>query len=138
MRPRHPGGATESTRELTEERSRKLAEAYRILVLCFGGQLVLTVLNIGGNLIRSGPVREMLGALVALGLLGSSAALAYFAYRTAEAMGSRAPWLWAVGIFVPCLNVVTLLALSSKATQMCRNAGIPVGFLGPKAPAGRP
>jgi hypothetical protein len=125
-------GAMEPVSEEVENRSRQLAVAYRNLVLCFGSQLLLFVVNVAANLTLPGPSAEAVGALVGLLGLGSTAALAYFGYRTAEAMDSRVPWAWAVGMFVPCANVITLLILSSRATQMCRAAGIPVGFLGPK------
>ena len=135
MLPCAPGGTMESIADLTERRSRELAVEYRNLVLCFGGQLALTALNIWGNLGLQGAAAELLRAIVSIGMLGSAAALTYFGYRTARAMGSGVSWLWALGMLVPCVNVLTLLVLSSRATQMCRTAGNPVGFLGPKLPS---
>ena len=81
----------ESIAELTERRSRELAVQYRNLVLCFGGQLTLTILSIAGNLSLRGSAAEVLSTLVSIGMLGSTAALTYFGYRTARAMGSAAP-----------------------------------------------
>jgi hypothetical protein len=34
-------------------------------------------------------------------------------------------------MFLPCINILTLLVLSSKAQSWCRRYGIRVGFLGP-------
>ena len=125
----------ESVSSLIEGRSRELAVAYRNLVLCFGGQLTVELTNVVGNLTLPRMVARPLGTVVAILMLGSAAALVYFGYRTAQAMGSSAAWVWAAGMMLPCLNVITLLVVSSRATQMCRAAGIPVGFLGPRLPA---
>jgi len=134
-RPSVAAEAVESVGELTQERSRELAEAYRNLVLCFAGQLLLTSLVVVGNLTMSGVAREVLRNVALWGTLGTATTFAYLGYRTAEAMGLGFPWVWAVGMFLPWLNVVTLLVLSSKATRTCRAAGISVGFLGPKIAA---
>lgn len=104
----------------------KLARAYRNLVLWFGGELVLALAS---PMLTSVPLA---GLFVNLGLLVTLAMLTIYAYRTAAAMGSTLPVLWAVAMFVPCLNVITLLSLSSKATAACNERGIAVGFLGPK------
>ena len=44
--------------------------------------------------------------------------------------------LWAAAILVPLVNVITLVALSLKATKACRANGVEVGLLGPRL-AGR-
>jgi len=121
--------------DLADRRPRELAVEYRYLVAVFGGQLSLTALNFLGNLGLQGVAAELLGTFVSIGLLGSAAGLTYFGYRTARAMGSSVAWVWAVGMLIPCINVLTLLLLSSRATQMCRAAGIPVGLMGPKVPS---
>lgn len=79
-----------------------------------------------------------LAVLVSLAALTTFFALAYYGYRTANALGSSVGWLWALAMFVPCLNVITLLVLSSRATRACREHGVPVGFLGPKVPEHEP
>ena len=122
----------ESIAEQTEGRSRELAVEYRNLVLFFGGQLTLALVNVVRNLTMSGVASEMLGTLVSLGMLGSTAGIMYLTYRTARAMGSDAPWAWAVGMLVPFVSIVTLIFLSRRAQELCNAAGIPVGFLGPK------
>jgi hypothetical protein len=61
-------GAMEPVSEEVENRSRQLAVAYRNLVLCFGSQLLLFVVNVAANLTLPGPSAEVVGALV--GLLG--------------------------------------------------------------------
>jgi hypothetical protein len=104
----------------------RLARAYRSLVLWFGLQMLMTV---GNQMFGRNPLVAGLAGLVVLMTL---VALTYYAYRTASALGASVPVLWAIAMFVPCLNVITLLVLSSKATAACKERGIPVGFLGPK------
>ena len=113
-----------------------LARSYRRLVLWFGAQLVLNVIALPLNAMSPTSTAAGVLALLALSaMLGTLVALAIYAHRTATALGSSAAVLWAIAMFVPCANVITLLALSSKATHACRANGIPVGFLGPKLPA---
>ncbi len=108
-----------------------LAGAYRNLVLWFGGQLLLNAVSCGAR--GLGGAAEIVVSLVVLaGVLTTLVALVYYGYRTAEALRSPVAWLWAVGMLVPCVNVITLLALSSQATRACRENGIEVGLLGPK------
>lgn len=103
-----------------------VASSYRQLVLWVGGQLVisLSVMLFGRSL----------SLILVPALVITIVALAIYAYRTADALGSSAAPLWAVVMLVPCINVITLLVLSSKATEVCRANGIPVGFLGPRVP----
>ncbi|MBK5256112.1 MAG: hypothetical protein JJE39_08770 [Vicinamibacteria bacterium] len=109
-----------------------LAHAYRRLVVWFGVQLVLSMVSSGNRTPESGLGTALLSLLILAGVLTTLAALVYYGFRTAQALGSGAPWLWALAMFIPCANVLTLLALSSNATKACRDNGIPVGFLGPK------
>jgi hypothetical protein len=59
-------------------------------------------------------------------------AVGYYAYRTGEALGSRVPLLWVLGMVTPFVSIIVLLTLSSRAAAICRQNGIPVGFFGPK------
>jgi hypothetical protein len=101
---------------------RALARHYRQLVGIVGLQLLISPLFLS----------DTLALLVLPATIATSIALTYCAYRTAEALGSPSAALWAVAMFVPCVNIFTLLALSSNATAACRAAGIKVGFLGPE------
>jgi hypothetical protein len=111
----------------------QLAFSYRRLVLWFGVQLVVALV---GPIVTLAVGESTLGLVVLMlrliALLGTVVALAVYAYKTAEALGSSVGALWAVAMLIPCANVVTILVLSSRATAACRAAGIPVGFLGPK------
>jgi hypothetical protein len=74
---------------------------------------------------------------VGFGLLGGALVLGVLAgikgYRLADAMRLSAPLAWATGLFLPCISVALLLALSSKATHFCRTYGLRVRLLGPAA-----
>jgi len=116
---------------------RALTLSYRRLVLWFGGQLVLNLGSFALPLFAPGrAIAALFGLVFAAAMLTTIGALAYFGFRTAKALGSRVAWLWAIAMFVPCANVISLLALSSKATQACATRGIPVGLFGPKVPSG--
>jgi hypothetical protein len=119
--------------ELIAARAARVVPPYRNLVLSFGAELVLTMVAMARGSIPSATGREAIDLLVSVSSLCTMAALAYFGYRTADALGSRYAFALAVGMLVPLVNVVTLLSLSSRATRVCRAAGIRVGLLGPKA-----
>ena len=109
-----------------------LRVSYRRLVLWFGCQLLS---NIGAIAVQAlGPPALAPIVVGANGLitLATVVALAYYGFRTAQALSSPVPWLWALVMFVPCVNAISLLALSSKANQACAAHGIPVGLMGPK------
>lgn len=113
-----------------------LASSYRKLVLWFGVQLVL---SLSWMVVEVQIAQGAGGVVVPLVLLGgillTSGALVYYAYRTAAALGSNVALAWGVAMLLPCINVITLLVLSNKATRACRAHGIPVGFFGPKVSA---
>jgi pheromone shutdown protein TraB len=119
--------------ELLEARIRQLAPAYRRLVVWFGVQLLLDVGILALQGMSVGPARLLLDYALTTGSLIAAGALAYYAYRTAAAVASDVPWLWAIAMLIPCANVIALVALNSQAKRACRYHGIPVGLLGPKA-----
>jgi hypothetical protein len=118
---------------LLEARIRRLAPAYRRLVIWFGVQLLLYAGVIAVGIMSLGRGRELLDDTLTLGSVIAAAALAYYAYRAAAALASSVPWLWAVAMLIPCANVIALVALNSQAKRACRYHGIPVGLLGPRA-----
>lgn len=79
----------------------------------------------------------IVGLLTSALILVTLLAIIIYGYRTADALGSAVPILWAVAMFFPCINLITLLVLSSRATNACRERGVPVGFLGPDLDAAR-
>jgi len=117
--------------ELLDARVRKLAPAYRRLVLWFGAQLLLNAGILGLQWLPLGRARILVGQALAIGCLVTIGALSYYGYRTAAAAGSDVPWLWAVAMLVPCANMIALLVLNSRAKRACRYHGIPVGLFGP-------
>lgn len=113
-----------------------LAHAYRRLVLWFAAQLVLIPLALPLNALpHPSPGTSLLALAILVVSFGASVALAFYAYRTAAALSSSAAVLWAIGMFLPCVGVLVLLALSAIATRACKAHGIRVGWLGPELPA---
>lgn len=58
-------------------------------------------------------------------------AAAFFAFHIATGLGDRVPILWAIGMFVPLVGLVALIALSRRVQTWCQRRGIAVGILGP-------
>lgn len=98
-----------------------LARNYRQLVLWVGVQILFSLFT-------------LVSPLFVFLLLVTIIAIMFYAYRTAESLGSTSAAIWAVAMLIPFVNILTLLALSSKASAVCRANGIEVGLLGPRIP----
>ena len=112
----------------------RIAVLYRRVVLMVGAQLL------GGFLGRTlgagaqageSPALGILSLLVLLAAFAAGVANAVFTYQLMGELGASVPWLWAIGIFIPCLSIIVLLVLSSRAQAWCKEHGIKVGLLGP-------
>jgi hypothetical protein len=117
----------------------RLARAYRRLVLWFGSSLIVGlvwVVSQSGVRLTLAPTpfppETLLEIALFIGNLVIFVAVAYYAYRTGEALGSRVPLLWVLAMVTPFVSIIALLTLSSRAAAICRQNGIPVGFFGPK------
>jgi hypothetical protein len=100
-----------------------VARNYRNLVVWVGIQVLFSVWF---------ALADSLALLVAPILFVSIVALAYYAHETAKALGSPSALLWGAAMLIPCVNLFTLFALNSRASEVCRANGIRVGFLGPE------
>lgn len=106
---------------------RQLATTYRRMVTIFGiGWLGMMMMN---SATRQGGGDSSLLMIVGL-VVGVT--LAVHGYQVAEQLDLPVPPLWAIGMFVPLLNLVCLAVLSRKATTYCTSRGVRVGFLGPR------
>jgi uncharacterized membrane protein len=118
---------------ITKRNVSKLIAAYRRLVFWFGIQILIAIIGAFANFITGD---TMLGFVITFArticIVVTLVALAVYAYRTAVALELHVASLWAAAMFIPLLNAVILLVLSTKATNACRQAGIPVGFFGPR------
>jgi hypothetical protein len=112
------------------EEAEGIARLYRRLVLLVGLQLLLSLAQIPVSL---APAEQkplfVVGVLVLL--LGVLAAVAVTAYQLTLLLDAGSPTLWAIAMFLPCLNILMLLVLSAKAQDWCHRYGIKVGFFGP-------
>jgi hypothetical protein len=105
-----------------------IALNYRRLVLLVGLQLLVGFFGMPN---RQQGIPNVLAAVTSLILLLTVVAIAVTAYRLTRHLGSTVPILWAILMFLPCVNILGLLALSAKAQAWCRQHGVTVGFLGP-------
>jgi hypothetical protein len=112
------------------ENAEAIARLYRRLVLVVGFQLLLTVARVP-LLIAAPSAAVPLAIVVATAVLALSLTLSITAYQLAGQMGLGSPLAWAVAMFLPCINILSLLVLSSKAQAWCKQNDIKVGLLGP-------
>ena len=105
-----------------------IARHYRQLVLLVGVQLLAGYFRLPSQR-QSTP--SVLSAVASLVLFCILIALAVTAYKLTQLLGSKVPIVWAIVMFIPCVNILGLLALSSKAQAWCRQYGVKVGFFGP-------
>jgi hypothetical protein len=103
-----------------------ITRLYRRLILLVGGEFLLNfvVLALLGKDFSAG----MLSFLV---MFAVSVFIAITAYDLSKWLDTGSPLFWALALFLPCLNVLSLLFLSLSATSWCRRHGFKVGFLGP-------
>jgi hypothetical protein len=111
-----------------------IARLYRRLVILVGIQLLVggyvQVLSASGAS-ASGP--GFLALIASLVLIGTFFALPVTAYQLTSQMreGRRSPILWAVLMILPCVNILSLLILSTRAQTWCQRHGVKVGLFGP-------
>jgi hypothetical protein len=103
-----------------------ITKLYRRLILLVGGEFLLNFIVLA--LLDKSVSAGMLGFLV---MLAVSVFIAITAYKLSERLRTGSPLFWALALFLPWLNVLSLLVLSSNATSWCRSHGIKVGLLGP-------
>jgi hypothetical protein len=128
-RPQTAGTVTVAT---PAETVAAVGRLYRRLVLLVGVQWIIAVMvNV---LVPPNP--SDVEAL--FGIVGFAATVTVLVFMLVTAYGltkrieSGVPILWAAGMLIPLVNILVLLAISSKAQAWCRSRGIPVGFWGPK------
>lgn len=57
----------------------------------------------------------------------------YFIYRLAAALKDGDPWGYVILSIVPCISLIALLYLNSKATAALRTCGVKVGLAGARS-----
>lgn len=105
---------------------KSVASAYRLLILLF-------LLRIFGYVITQA---TQLPSTIQWPLsLVFAGVLAAAAYRLATLLRARLPLLWAVAMFLPLLNLLSLFFLSRQGTRFFQERGVRVGFFGPSTTA---
>ena len=105
------------------------------MLVYFGSQyLIGFLLNVAQGIAEASPDGALVFGLAALALLAAAIAclvmLLVQVYKCSSAMGSIG-LLWVIAMFFPCVNLLTLLAINSKAKTFLEARGVKVGFLGP-------
>jgi hypothetical protein len=107
-------------------RLRELASTYRTLiflvVIDWACYATSSSMNAHGNPVAAG---------FGFAAIGLAIFVAVFGYRIAKILDLAIPPLWAIGMFIPVVNLIVLLMLSRSATDACRRSGVRVGLLGP-------
>lgn len=113
----------------------KVAKAFRGVLVFFGLQYLLGfAMNVVGAMAQAGGDSQAIFGIVTLcfvaGVLYAFVMLLVNVYRFGSAVGSSGI-LWVIGMFIPCINLITLLAINSKGKSFLEQRGVKVGFLGP-------
>jgi hypothetical protein len=124
-----PGGSAISPVPFADAEA--IARLYRRLVLLVGLQILISVPQILLQEATPSTGVGLVALAVLLLLIGILVAMVITTYKLARLLGAGLPILWAIAMFIPCLNLLTLLVLSSKAQAWCQQYGIKVGLLGP-------
>lgn len=129
--PLPPGPRAQTTEESVPFANAELiARLYRRLVLLVGFQILLNVAQVLLQVQDPGTA-ALVNPLILLGLLGLLVAICGTAYKLARPLELGWPLVWAIFMFVPCVNLIGLLVISLQAQTWCKRYGIKVGFLGP-------
>jgi hypothetical protein len=113
------------------EDAEAIARLYRRLVLLIGVQILMgLVVQLAANP-EGEPGLAVLVLLVSLMAIAATINLVVTTYKLARRLKAGPPLLWAIALFIPCVNIFGLLALSSSAQSWCRRHGVKVGLLGP-------
>lgn len=105
-----------------DDQIQAVAKAQRMLLLCVLASII-------GNIIMSSNGVVGLAMLpVMLGIAGFSI---WSVYKLCKAL-ERNPIIWILAMFIPFVNFICLVALSSSATAFLKSHGIKVGLLGAK------
>jgi len=101
-----------------------IAVNQRRVILCFG---ILLLCNIGQ--VAMATILPILAPILMIGSLVTMVVSIVFVYRLAKALGYIAI-IYAIAMVIPCISLITLLVIVSRATNTLKKAGIKVGFFG--------
>jgi len=109
-----------------------IARLYRRLVLLIGAQILMSaVIQFAVNPEEAPLGLAVLALLLSLAAIVATVFLVVTTYKLARRLKAGPPLLWAIALFIPCVNILGLLALSSSAQSWCRRHGVKVGLFGP-------
>jgi hypothetical protein len=126
----HQAAQASPYRLVPVEEAEGIARLYRRLVLLVGLQILLGFAQLPMSAVPAEQRSVVAMAIVGV-LLVVLAALAVTAYQLTLLLDAGSPIVWAIAMFIPCINIIVLLVLSAKAQTWCQRYGIKVGFFGP-------
>jgi hypothetical protein len=111
---------------------RRLLSWFGVLLCCNIGQVSIPLL--AANTVGSGAWVAIVAFVLLGGVVISWIFTIISAYRLAKSLGFTAI-LYAIGMVFPCIGLIVLLVLSSRATAALKKAGVKVGLIGPSKAA---
>lgn len=124
--------STQVPRAVSFQQAEPIARLYRRLVVLVGLYLILACFGrVSPGAIRDSTAALVVGLVVLVCGLWLLLELLWTARKLMSHLGARYPVLWALGMALPCVNILVLLGISSRANAWCARHNIEVGFLGP-------
>jgi hypothetical protein len=108
-----------------------VARYYRRLILLVAAEIVVCWLMKEPVLNGTSSIQTIALILMLLVVLGFAIPMAVTVYPLMSELDEGVPALWSIAMFLPIVNLVTLLVISSKSQAWCRKRRIYVGLFGP-------
>jgi hypothetical protein len=106
------------------ERLYLIALHQRRVLMCFLALLTFNIAQVA--LVAVAPIA---GVPLAIGSFAAMIFGLFAVYRLAKALGYTAI-IYAIAMIIPCINLLTLLVVISRATKALKEGGVKVGLLG--------
>lgn len=106
----------------------KVAQLQRFLLISVPGGFLSDFLLGLGNHFKIGPLFNIIVLCLGLSILGFTIACVY---ELSLSIGKNR-YLWTATMFLPLINLISLILLAHKATTFLRSRGIEVGLFGAK------
>lgn len=127
--PRQPSG--DAAKPLLYEDAEIIARLFRRLVILVGLQIAFGLIFQAFARGTPSSGAAFLLVLLNLGVLCLLVAIPLTTYNLMRHLREGWPVMWAFATAVPCVNIIVLLAISSRAQVWCRRYSLKVGLFGP-------
>jgi hypothetical protein len=127
-KPRFVQAMREGAVNINSQELYNIAVNQRRALLCFA---FLIIFNMAQGI--SGQFSPILAIFFLIGSLATMIFCVVYIYRLAKSLGFTAI-IYAIAMLIPCINLLTLLVVISRATKRLKEGGVKVGFLGVRKP----